>query len=112
MPKYVVKFDLTTIDRSIAPKAEELDREVEGAIEGIDIEGMEVNTNTVDVERAENASEKGRLEYMAGFAKEIQRTLKTSVDLEAPWADNPKYTIRQMMNYLLDKLQGKEIKDG
>lgn len=111
MPKYVAKFELTTIDRSVAPKSEELDSEVEDAIEGIDIEGMEVNVNTVNVERAELAGEKGKLEIMASFAKEIQRTLKNSVDLEAPWADNPKYTIRQMMNYWLDKLQGKEIKE-
>lgn len=112
MPKYVVKFDLTTIDRSVAPKAEELDREVEDAIGMIDVEGMEINMNTIDVERAENASEKGKLEVMAGFAKEMERTLAKATDLEAKWEGNPHYTIRQMMQYWLTKLQGKEVKDG
>jgi len=105
--KYVAKFDLITIDKSIAPQAEELDREVESAIESIDVEGMEINTNTVVIERAELASEKGKMEFIAGFAHEIRRTLDKATDLEAPWEGNPQYTLRQMMQYWLDKLEGK-----
>lgn len=104
--KYVAKFDVMRIEPD-APKAEELDRAVEDAIRDMDVEGCEVRENSIDVERAELASEKGKLEYMAGFAKEIRRMVKVVKDLDIPWEGNKQYTNRQMLEYWCEKLEGK-----
>jgi hypothetical protein len=98
--KYIAEFGVLLVEPD-APKGEELDKEVESALQSMDIEGCEV-ADDVQLRRKDEAAPGGKLEMFARFAKEIRRTIIR--DMDAPWEGNAQYTNRQMVEFWCDEM--------
>jgi hypothetical protein len=102
---YKVKLVLTRIDPEGAPKAEELDREVEDAIKGIDIQGYEVNELRTRVDREGDESNQSEMDRIA------QRIVMIKQLADGSWYDpmpgvgakDPKEQIVNICNSMLDE---------